>query len=1040
LAVGATAAADEAKDRGSSKPLSKEILDFWTPGGDTNDPRLPYPHITAPFQKETDDNWRDDRWQQTVKGPFVSHSILLPDYEVGPKLTAIDAGRGTFLLFDLESGSFVAATSAGELKIDPARFGLLNRPLLTGNVAFHVSPGHVWRKRSPSDHVENDAVDYQGLYLHNNRVLLTTIVDGAEVLESALLGEETGVVIREIEVAPHVRGMWMCIAEGSGIELLADAQRVTWRDRTGNAHTVILDSASADICFEQHESSVLLHLPDSNKPLAARLRYWSGNAIPVSTLAAVLPELAPLKMPGGRRWGGPLPTRGGLAPESELPYVVDHIPPPRDNPFHALFFLAGLDFFSNGDAAVCTVHGDVWIVRGLDADLQQVTWQRFASGLYQPLGLEIVDGKVVVLGRDQLTRLHDMNNDGEADFYESFNHDLVILGQPHAFVMRLERTPDGSFLFLKSGDGPHGSSLLQLSPDGARLEVLARGFRHPFGMGAGPNGEITAADNEGNWVPSSKIDLVTRGGFYGYHGAATDPTTVAPALRPLCYIPKIADNSSGGQFWHTSQQWGPYHRGGMFHFSWGRCTLHSVLEQQVDDVRQAASVEIPGVILQSGPGEAEFSPRDGQLYVVGLDGWQTAATVDGTLERVRYTGNPMHLPSSFAAYDDGIELGFDEPLERSSLEQRGAVDVQQWNYKRSATYGSYHYSLKDPDHVGHDRVDVKKAILSPDRKRLILKITNLRPVDQIQVSLALATADGKPLKANVYGTINAVAKRDADDTAVTGTDQIDNAMGQVLSSENIVAWCIVPFDAKKRSPAERAVMLKKLGIKRVAYDWRDEHVPQFDEELEEYKRNGIALHAFWMPVNTELPLNERHWPIVLDLVKRHEVQPQLWVMLSDELVSSLAAETRTDKGAEILTTAARAADERGCRIGLYNHGGWFGEPENQIAIIEAMRKQGIDNVGIVYNFHHGHEHMGKFPDLAKKMSPYLISVNVNGMRAGGPKILSFGDGDENGAAERNMLKSLVAAGYSGPIGILGHREERDVEECLREGLQGIKQK
>jgi hypothetical protein len=82
----------------------------------------------------------------------------------------------------------------------------------------------------------------------------------------------------------------------------------------------------------------------------------------------------------------------------------------------------------------------------------------------------------------------------------------------------------------------------------------------------------------------------------------------------------------------------------------------------------------------------------------------------------------------------------------------------------------------------------------------------------------------------------------------------------------------------------------------------------------------------------------------------------------------------------------------------------------------------------------------KFPELAKQMAPYLISVNINGMRAGGPKIVSFGEGDENGRAERNMLKSLVAAGYSGPIGILGHREERDVEECLREGLQGIKPK
>jgi hypothetical protein len=475
----------------------------------------------------------------------------------------------------------------------------------------------------------------------------------------------------------------------------------------------------------------------------------------------------------------------------------------------------------------------------------------------------------------------------------------------------------------------------------------------------------------------------------------------------------------------------------MFHFSWGRCTLHAVLQQQVGDMRQAATVEVPGALLQSGPGEAEFSPRDGQLYVVGLDGWQTAATVDGSLERIRYTGKPVNLPSGFAAYEDGIELAFDAPLEPESLERTHAVDVEMWNYQWSSTYGSYHYSVREPSRVGHDRLEVQRTILSPDGRRLLVQLVGLQPVDQIQVALDVTTADGKPLKTKVYGTINALAKREGDASRGFATDETDKAMRRLLAKENIVAWCIVPFDAKKRGPAERAAMLERLGIKRVAYDWREEHVPQFDEELQAYKRHGITLHAFWMPVNTATPLDEPHWPLVLDLAKRHKVTPELWVMLSDALVNTMPAETRAVRAAEILAPAARAADEQGCRIGLYNHGGWFGEPDNQIAIIEALKKSGIKNVGIVYNFHHGHQHVTKFPDLARSMAPYLMTVNVNGMRAGGPKIVSFGRGDDNGRAERQMLELLIAAGYSGPVGILGHREERDVEECLREALDGI---
>ncbi len=741
-----------------------------------------------------------------------------------------------------------------------------------------------------------------------------------------------------------------------------------------------------------------------------------------------------LRRPGNRRWGEPLATSAVLAEETNAPYVVDTINPPHDNPFGALFFLAGLDFFPNGDAAVCSAHGDVWIVRGLDESLMHVTWQRFATGLYQPLGLEIVDGKVIVLGRDQLTRLHDENEDGEADFYESFNHDLVIHGLPHAYAMRLERMPDGSFVFLKSGEGPHGSALLQLSGDGKQLAVLARGFRHPFGMGVGPNGEITVADNEGNWVPSSKIDLIAPGGFYGFLGSAAEPGEKPAPLRPLCFIPKVADNACGGQFWQTSDAWGSYHRGGMFHFSWGRCTLHAVLEQQAGETRQAATVEIPGVVLKAGPGEAEFHPCDGQLYVVGLDGWQTAAQVDGSFQRIRYTGKPVRLPSSYSVHTDGIVIGFDEPLDPTSLRRNGSIRAQQWNYRWSSTYGSYHYSVAHPERIGHDVLNIDAASLSPDRKRIFLRIAGLQRVDQIQISLDVRTAGGIRIHSNVYGTINALVSPDeADATSPASKVLANTALKNLLDKDNLVAWCIVPFDAKRRGPEERAAMLERLGIRRMAYDWRDEHVSQFDEELAAYERHGITLHAFWTPANTDSPMAEAHWPLILDLVRRHDVRPELWTMLNNALVDSLPEDTRPQRAAEILAPVARAAAERGCKLGLYNHGGWFGEPDHQIAIIEALRDSNVDNVGIVYNFHHGHEHMADFAARARRMAPYLLTVNVNGMRAVGPKILSLGEGDNEAA----MVYALIDAGYSGPIGILGHREERDAEECLRENLDWI---
>src|SRR5687768_7704203 len=73
--------------------------------------------------------------------------------------------------------------------------------------------------------------------------------------------------------------------------------------------------------------------------------------------------------------------------------------------------------------------------------------------------------------------------------------------------------------------------------------------------------------------------------------------------------------------------------------------------------------------------------------------------------------------------------------------------------------------------------------------------------------------------------------------------------------DNLVAWCIVPYDAKKRDPEQRAEMLRALGFRHYAYDWRVEHVPQFDAEIKATQRRGIEITAWWFP--TKLDDNAR---------------------------------------------------------------------------------------------------------------------------------------------------------------------------------------
>jgi putative heme-binding domain-containing protein len=249
----------------------------------------------------------------------------------------------------------------------------------------------------------------------------------------------------------------------------------------------------------------------------------------------------------------------------------------------------------------------------------------------------------------------------------------------------------------------------------------------------------------------------------------------------------------------------------------------------------------------------------------------------------------------------------------------------------------------------------------------------------------------------------------------------------LFARENLVAWCIVPFDRQKRSPEERAEMLERLGFKRFAYDWRAEHLPTFDREIEALKKHNVALDAVWFPA----ALNEDARTI-LDALRRYKIHTQLWVTMGDPAPQG-DQEAKVTAGAAAIEPIALEAETVGCKVALYNHGGWFGEPENQLAIIDRL---GMPNVGIVYNLHHGHQHLDRFVTLLQKMLPKLLALNLNGMeREGdriGKKILPLGQGEVDLA----LLRTVCESGYRGPIGVLGHTMD-DAEERLRDNLDGL---
>ncbi len=258
-------------------------------------------------------------------------------------------------------------------------------------------------------------------------------------------------------------------------------------------------------------------------------------------------------------------------------------------------------------------------------------------------------------------------------------------------------------------------------------------------------------------------------------------------------------------------------------------------------------------------------------------------------------------------------------------------------------------------------------------------------------------------------------------------DRTPKATGSIFARENLVAWCVVPFDAKNRTPTERADMLKKLGFTKLAYDWRDNHIPSFEDEIRALQQQQIEFFAHWTP-SSQSP----GYQPMMQLIEKYKLHPQLW-MISPAMQAE-TPEKQVEINARALLPYVEDAKRLGCKFGIYNHGGWSGEPENMIAITQWLREHaGTQDVGIVYNFHHGHEHLKQFPQALKRMVPYLICLNLNGMTVGGPKILPLSQGKE----DLRVLKMVRDSGYRGPIGILDHRADTDAETSLQQNLEGL---
>jgi azurin/sugar phosphate isomerase/epimerase len=501
-----------------------------------------------------------------------------------------------------------------------------------------------------------------------------------------------------------------------------DPERMAWRLEWSGGFIKLNDARHGFMAGAPMDGKVI---SKEEKKIAGTFRglFRRGKEVTIITSETELPK------PAAAQWPQWIETNGELGTQS--PFATDRITIPFENPHGTLFFITAHDFFRDGTAAVATMSGEVWLVKGIDEKLEKLRWKRFATGLHQPLGMKVIKDKLYVLGRDQITCLQDLNGDDEADFYECVTNAMKSSPGGHDFIVGLEADKEGRWYFASGNQG-----VCRIEGAQARkpmLEVLATGFRNPNGLGISADGRfITTSVQEGDWTPATSICQIEIDENLGAHFGAGGPKNGKPPEPVLMYMPRGEDNSASSQVFITSEKWASLKGdNNLIHLSSGGGSAWLMMRQKVKGGWQAAAVKISGN-FDSGPQCARFNPKDGHLYVNGMQGWGSYTPKDGSFQRVRFTGG-RPAPVAFEARDNGVLIRFDQPVLEANAE---TCFAQCWNYKYGPQYGSPEYSVRYADTPGHDPLEVRSVQRLDGGRALFLEIPQIVPASQIHVRVS----------------------------------------------------------------------------------------------------------------------------------------------------------------------------------------------------------------------------------------------------------------------------------------------------------------
>ena len=410
-----------------------------------------------------------------------------------------------------------------------------------------------------------------------------------------------------------------------------------------------------------------------------------------------------------------------------------------------------IGFMPDGRFVACFHRGEVMMY-----NQKTKKWKLFAEGLHEVLGMLVVNNnEILVMQRPELTRIKDTDGDGVADEYSTVTDDFGMSGNYHEFAFGPVADKEGNlFMSLNlasNGAGirteirgkydslsrsgrmyscvPYRGWVMKLSKDGV-LKPFAVGFRSPNGLGFDAQGRLYVADNQGDWLGTSKLYHVEEGKFYGHPAGliwqAGFPDVV-PTKLPVAKLDSMRTEESikfpHGYFANSPTQPILDNTGGKFGQFAGQMLIGDMdhkyvirlMMEEVAGKMQGACIPLSfGAKMRIGNNRLAFAP-DGSLWVGQNDhSWVGARGI----QRIVWKGKPHLDIAAMNVTKTGFDLTFTLPLDPKAAQDLANYKFRRFYYEYHQAYGSKQFDVQE--------VAVKSVKVSPDGKKVSLELAEMK--------------------------------------------------------------------------------------------------------------------------------------------------------------------------------------------------------------------------------------------------------------------------------------------------------------------------